>query len=95
MAGHTKGPWKVTWDERGEIVRTCDATGRPIASMWLNGDDPKANARLIAAAPDLLAALEDCALQIAQTRNRKLTDGEQFALDSARTALHLAKHGAA
>ena len=36
---------------------------------------------------DLLAALKECALEIAQTRNRKLTAGEQSALDAARAAI--------
>jgi hypothetical protein len=51
-----------------------------------------ANAHLIAAAPDLLSALKECALQIAQTHNRKLTMDEQIALDAARAAI--AKAGA-
>ena len=63
--------------------------------MPLSEDEPhecpleqfQANARLIAAAPDMLAALKECALEIAQTRNRKLTANEQTALDAARAAI--------
>ena len=40
-----------------------------------------------AAAPDVLAALKVCALEIAQIHNRKLTIGEQIALDAARAAI--------
>lgn len=42
----------------------------------------------------LLAALKDCAIQIAQIRNRKLTADEQAALDAARAAIAVAKGGA-
>lgn len=56
---HTPGPWHVTKDGRSEeIVRAADASGKPIASMWMNGDSMEANARLIAAAPEMLAVLE-------------------------------------
>ncbi|MGY3609895.1 MULTISPECIES: hypothetical protein [unclassified Bradyrhizobium] len=59
------GPWRVTEGENGLIVRATDSTGKPIASMWLNGDDPKANADLICRAvnshPELVRALEETA----------------------------------
>lgn len=42
---------------------------------------------LIAAAPELLDALKDCALEIAQIHNRKLTRNEQMALDNARAVI--------
>lgn len=47
----------------------------------------KANARLIAAAPEMLSALMECALEIAQIHNRKLTLNEQIALDNARAVI--------
>lgn len=58
MSGHTPTPWRVTRDERGEIIRAVDDTGRPIASMWLNGDDAEANAAFIVEAVNSHAALK-------------------------------------
>lgn len=49
MAKHTPGPW--THSEDGVIV---DAAGKQLASVFPR--DRAANARLIAAAPDLLEA---------------------------------------
>jgi len=54
--GHTPGPWWVD-DDPGEGVEVQDGFGRT-ASVWGDEDTAKANARLIAAAPDLLAALK-------------------------------------
>jgi hypothetical protein len=54
---HTPGPWKF----EDEYVR--DATGEIIADPYTRptadaGDEMEANAKLIAAAPDMLATLE-------------------------------------
>ena len=54
MNKHTPGPWTATADPYSDVV--VDASGREIVVvMDPNGE---ANARLIAAAPDLLEALE-------------------------------------
>lgn len=66
-AKHTPGPWK--WrsgyngmDGVGEEIFTHDRND----GMWLAyGSNQEANARLIAAAPELLAALERCDLAFA------------------------------
>jgi hypothetical protein len=60
-AGHTRGPWKLTQygavvDDHGQTVVYTDN-----GESCINGD---ANARLIAAAPDLLAACKGMLLQI-------------------------------
>ena len=56
---HTPGPWTVSPDGSGDIEA---ADGCPVASVqgWLHRGNPEccANARLIARAPDLLAALD-------------------------------------
>lgn len=57
MSAHTPGPWVLTWRP---IIDVAGIASVPVA------DDGRhtANAHLIAAAPDLLAALEiliDCA----------------------------------
>lgn len=65
MAGHTKGPWTVAYlDDNGQSVVKSEHT--EIATCWHHcvGSIEKqmhANARLIAAAPDLFEALEKMA----------------------------------
>ena len=51
---HTPGPWHTAGDQGVQIRSAKDQ----IAKVWtMRGNEWKANARLIAAAPDLLAAL--------------------------------------
>jgi len=60
MTQHTPGPWAVT---EGYLWRGIRAPSRVIADMRIVGgvveNEVQANARLIAAAPDMLAALQD------------------------------------
>lgn len=79
---HTSGPWKAhlnvpTAAIEGHIVKADHGAETPIASLWKGGGThgvgtQKANALLIAAAPDLLAACEtaDLALMEAITALR-------------------------
>lgn len=70
----TPGPWKACLNVPaaaipGHIIKTDDDVESPIASLWVGGGThgkPRqlANARLIASAPDLLAALEDTVEQL-------------------------------
>ncbi len=65
MTGYTKGPWVSSVDESGcnltvkagdvDIVGGCGCCGSP----WTDEESAKANASLIAAAPDLLEALKE------------------------------------
>jgi hypothetical protein len=59
--GHTPGPWeqhgaavtKTINFGRSYVIASCDSSGQPAT------EEIQANARLIASAPDLLAALKD------------------------------------
>ena len=56
MSKHTPGPWH-TAGEQGVQIRSAKDQ---IAKVWtMRGNEWKANARLIAAAPELLEALQD------------------------------------
>ena len=110
MSGHTPGPWEQSHrkgcDGVYEVFRTqvypASDPDNTIATLhWHSvktdegfATDREANARLIAAAPDLLAALED-ALDAWETHN-KTGDGMQGHWESdARAAIAKAKGGAA
>ena len=53
-AYHTPGPWTFSTEEQGRCVVRSQTTGFPYVAQVLS-----TNARLIAAAPELLAALEN------------------------------------
>ena len=56
-AQHTPGPWSI--DPEGSIAVTIEGgNGEPICDVY--GANKEADAYLIAAAPDLLEALEEC-----------------------------------
>lgn len=62
MSQHTPGYWKISGNDRRVIIG--ENTGVPICRVigWDDGSDRarvEANARLITAAPDLLAALKE------------------------------------
>ena len=58
-AKHTPGPWKAT-ARHVTAPETEDRLELRVTIGGGNRDDNRANARLIAAAPDLLEALEAC-----------------------------------
>jgi hypothetical protein len=67
---HTPGPWQVNFRDDTQV---CDADGEvrgcaPIAFCKGSHHEARSNARLIAAAPDLLAALE--ALRLAREQDK-------------------------
>ncbi len=62
MSKHTKGPWKT----KELMVYAEDGNGVTIASV-----NSEANARLIAAAPELLAACEEAQKAVYETINRR------------------------
>ena len=77
---HTPGPWWVDGPDEG--IEVHDTFGRT-ASVWGDQDDNSeawANARLIAAAPDMLDALRtaDDALDYAQAQVDSESDRERL-----------------
>ncbi|RWB67563.1 hypothetical protein [Mesorhizobium sp.] len=63
---HTPGPWKAGLSAGRKVLSVSAANDTWICGELLNGDDmpakeAEANARLIAAAPEMLAALQSIA----------------------------------
>lgn len=84
MSKHTPGPWVIINHQiggaDGKEVGNAFAPGRPAVEQ-------EANARLIAAAPDLLEALESILLikpTPAQTLNWELYEAAQTAISKAK-----------
>jgi hypothetical protein len=67
----------------GDYQRIINADGEYIASTW--GGPNEANARLIAAAPELLAALELVVSKLGD--DYELYREQKFAIDTARAAI--------
>lgn len=69
MAEHTKGPWEIaSWPDPPLQIWSspADTGGQFIAYVYARRDvEARANARLIAAAPDLLAAADELLAQLA------------------------------
>ncbi len=94
MAGHTKGPWVV--DSVGvsvqhtlprgkgtrRICRTSSTAG--VRNLPIDAENA-ANATLIAAAPDLLEALEDLVVQVGDSHTMR------HEIDTARAAIAKAR----
>lgn len=99
MSSYTPGPWKIFdgWgssrekpiivdsipDDNGKFVGNC------ICFVATTNDDAAANARLLAAAPDMLAALEDALRTCDQDMQHVLDNGRLR--DVIRAALAKAK----
>lgn len=85
---HTAGPWELI--EFGGPQIGNPETGEAICTMWGSRNDPKdpieANARLIAAAPELLEALR-LALEYFNSAQAQLSASGQVARDAARAAI--------
>src|SRR3990167_7407928 len=92
MSKHTPGPWKLVACERGQKwailseQECCPDHDRLIAFV---GEDD--NARLIAAAPDLLAALEELDAWLSATTRSPQIDAALQERTKARAAIAQAK----
>lgn len=96
-AQHTPGPWAVSRNNAGAIplhFQPLEVIGRGgaccVAAKLGDGPEALANAHLIAAAPELLAA---CQALLAEAELHGLTDNDAH-LREARAAIAKAKGGA-
>ena len=69
MSKHTKGPWhrRARMIVGNETTKSEGITGRVVCSVgeyWADDEEAKANARLIAAAPELLEAAKNSLQQL-------------------------------
>lgn len=84
VAGHTAGPWAVA---AGAPEYIGSGSKWVACTMGVRGTpEAEANARLIAAAPDLLTALRDCETYFANLSGMTVDDA-QDALDTVRAAI--------
>lgn len=98
MSGHTPGPWKAIISsvvtEQGETKPFCSIsqseTGEDIAYMTLRPHEVEANARLIAAAPDMINALKwllDVSEGLSDRNDGTESENKQRAQHEARAAI--------
>jgi len=104
-AKHTPGPWQSRWQEATDdsahpiiAIETCEGAGDVAGIHYASRDgEDEANARLIAAAPDLLTALQ--AVMAAWLTEAGYGDGilEEHgpAIDAAHAAIAAATGGTA
>jgi len=90
---HTPGPWHIS--KTGKYIRKNDGPNWPawnIAEINQNHERAGADARLIVAAPDLLAALEEIeAHHVEQNRIKGRDESRSHTLQIARAAIAKAK----
>ena len=75
MMTHTLGPWTV---DDNYIMCRYDGNGNYICRMLGRGEETDANARLIAAAPDLLAACNKAANEFERLTGDNGFEPERF-----------------
>ena len=84
-AKHTPGPWKANDARNQDGTRDIYYVGQPVPWKIASGCSTVQNARLIAAAPDLLEALQDLSISASESGYSGIV------LDRARTAIAKAK----
>lgn len=99
MSKHTPGPWETDNGDNEvnyrkshpDCITIKDATGWHIARVWLDGKSgtAEANARLIAAAPELLDACECAQNRLQQLEDEGFESGQVDAYGRITTLEHL------
>jgi len=89
MTGHTPGPWEVTGPNirQGETRALLFVQEKPFADAEPDPDEQAANAQLIAAAPEMYAALVDLIEQIEAYDRLHGPDSCPISPDAARAAI--------
>ena len=101
MSGHTPGPWRVNWlftapdESQYDILAprndTTKYTHQVVCTMRATAANAEANARLIAAAPELLAALKEAWGKLYLLRlhvlNKEVSADLSASLDSSAAAI--------
>jgi len=85
MSKHTPGPWSIHWGSSGNRCLEIHHEKTIVAHATdysIDGAERSANARLIAAAPELLAALEDSERIISFALNNGMIMGRQHKHDA-------------
>lgn len=94
MSNHTPGPWRIERQNpsptTGEWMIAGSAPGYLAEIRDCGSGDPSANARLIAAAPDLLEALEEL-LSMCQRQEGFHDDGDGCMFERASAAIAKAR----
>ena len=95
MSTYTSGPWSLAgpYAQPGSefhVLYVDGPTNGAVASVHMHHECGQANANLIAAAPDLLAALDDI-LDYRGGANNALED--EHVMDRARAAISRAREG--
>jgi len=96
MTAHTPGPWSAEPNPVfGPSIRVTDEQDVTVATVWVNPLDPKAwgagNARLIAAAPDLLEAVTLLQAALTQYRLRDVKKRYSLCVADAAASAAIAK----
>lgn len=94
MSNALKGPWIVVAHGPAVRFQICDEAGEPLV-MTYGQDGQREQAYAMAAAPDLLAALEGAESFIAGFEDDELQEGIDELLESIRGAIAKANGGAA
>ena len=74
---HTPGTWNfhtTAGDHQFAIYSEADETGKDLALVYNRNENSKADAKLLAAAPDLLAALKNLHTIVMQSNDRSIFD---------------------
>jgi hypothetical protein len=90
---HTPGPWHIVPNGRDAFNVSSFDYGRictvhdPLAPEMARMPELEATARLIAAAPELLAALQLCVTKFSQLKDTEMTLGMARALEESHAAI--------